>query len=93
MGMPGRLHGKAVPLAPGKTETCPYCFRQYKYVTVIEERGKTIKLCPFCREVLSGFEGLQARVKSAITRASSDAKTKSKPTARKVDTRTKPKKK
>jgi hypothetical protein len=93
MGMPSRLHGKMVPLAPGKTETCPYCLRQYKYVRVVERSGKTEKLCPFCERVLSGLQGFQARIKSVIKKATTKGKPKKRSEARKSVRTTRSKKK
>lgn len=93
MGMPSRLHGKMVPLAPGKTETCPYCYRQYTHVVVVVQRGKTTKLCPFCREVLSGLQGLQARLKSVIKKASTKSPPKRISRITKANTRARSKKK
>jgi uncharacterized Zn-finger protein len=94
MGMSSRLHGKMVPLAPGKTETCPYCWRQYKYFKIVENHGKTEKLCPYCGNVLSGLQGLQARVKSVIKRTSiKKARPKQKSMVKKASSTPKPKKK
>ncbi len=76
MGMPSRLHGKMSPLVPGKVETCPYCLRQYKYVNIAMKRGKPVKLCPFCGNVLSGFQGIQAKVRSVVKKASKESKPK-----------------
>jgi hypothetical protein len=70
MATTGRLHGKMVPLPPGKTENCPHCLRAYvKYYLESENDETSVKLCPYCRNVLP------EKPPKAIEKRSSDIKT------------------